>query len=274
MKLDTSSYYPKSQLDDLFEDSDNIMNNPENPEQDDSSEPEKKDKDSSPEATHQSGIRYYIDDEEDNATVSYLATAVSWAMVPLMMPVYGILLMFNLSILSLAPIESKWLFTSIIFLITVAIPMISVLILKRMGIVDDLGLNGRKERLIPYIITLVCMIGTTWFLYAKTFPLWAVMFFAGGAIAGLIELIINFRWKISVHAAGIAGIVALLTYLAHDGLPYPGIRIWLVIAILLAGITGSARLWLHRHTLSQVLAGYAVGFFAVYLPMILIQSHS
>ena len=44
----------------------------------------------------------------------------------------------------------------------------------------------------------------------------------------------------------------------------PDVLIWLIAAVACAGLTGSARLWLGRHTLGQVLSGYAVGFCSVY----------
>ena len=95
--------------------------------------------------------------------------------------------------------------------------------------------------------------------------MWLIMFFVGGAIAGVINLIINFRWKISAHAAGIAGIVALLTRLLIIGIPVPGLNTWFMISIALTGFLGTARVWLGRHTVWQVLAGYVVGFGCVFL---------
>ena len=96
------------------------------------------------------------------------------------------------------------------------------------------------------------------------FPMWVVMFYAGGALAGLIEAIINNWWKISAHGAGVAGLVALLVRMSHTPMVNPDVLTWLIVAVACAGLTGSARLWLGRHTLGQVLAGYAVGFCSVY----------
>ena len=94
--------------------------------------------------------------------------------------------------------------------------------------------------------------------------MWLTMFFAGGAVAGIVELIVNHWWKISVHAAGVAGIVALLVRIMHDGYPAPSIFIWLCISIIVAGAVGMCRVWLGRHTVWQVLAGYTVGFCGVF----------
>lgn len=196
--------------------------------------------------------------------ITRCANIVSWVFVPLLMPVYGILLIFSLSFLSYAPFHTKLIFTLIVFGANFVVPMLLVLLLKKLGMIDDIGLNGRKERLIPYIITIVCLAGTALFLYVKMAPVWVAMFYAGGALAGLINLLVNLRWKISAHAAGIAGLVAMLIQVIKEGPSADGMVWWIVGAILTAGVLGSARIWLGRHTLMQVLAGTAVGFLSVW----------
>lgn len=205
---------------------------------------------------------------EDNTPferfVTICSNILSWVFVPLLMPVYGIILIFSLSFLSYAPFHTKLIFTLIVFGANFVVPMLLVLLLKKLGLIDDIGLNGRRERLIPYIITILCLAGTGLFLYLKMAPLWVAMFYAGGALAGLINLLINFRWKISAHAAGIAGVVAMLIQVIKEGPSSEGMEWWIVGAIIMAGLLGSARIWLGRHTLLQVLAGAAVGFLSVW----------
>ncbi|MDE6533960.1 MAG: hypothetical protein K2M27_10585 [Muribaculaceae bacterium] len=196
--------------------------------------------------------------------ISGLSEFLSGVFVPLMMPVYGLILAFNLSILDVAPMGMRVVFTLIVAGIDVLIPILLILLLKKLGVVSDIGLNGRKERLIPYMITTLCFGVTAWFMASKGAPLWLSMFFAGGGLACLVNLIVNFFWKVSAHAAGIAGIVALLIRIQKDGSPEPELLLWLLLAILTAGLLGSARVWLGRHTVWQVLAGYAVGFCCVF----------
>lgn len=205
---------------------------------------------------------------EDNTPVERFITlcsnVISWVFVPLLMPVYGIMLIFSLSFLAYAPFHTKLIFTLIVFAANFLVPMLLVLLLKKMRVIDDIGLNGRKERLIPYIITIVCLSATGLFLYLKMAPLWVAMFYAGGALAALINLIVNFRWKISAHAAGMAGVVAMLIQVIKEGPSSEGMEWWIVGAIVTAGLLGSARIWLGRHTPMQVLAGSAVGFISVW----------
>lgn len=252
MKLDTSSYYPKSPLDDDEElESSESYENYENYENCEHYEDYENSQDSQ-------------DSREPDHAVSIAATAISWVFGPMLMPAYAIILIFGLSILYFVPTSAKVWFTLFVFGLNVLLPGVLVLALKRFGVVSDIGVNNRTERFIPYLTTLLCLAGTAWLLYSKAFPDWAVKFYIGAAVATLVVMLINFRWKISAHATAVAGLVALLLRLSHQPYVMPQEQTWLIIAIAVAGLTGSARLWLNRHTLTQVLAGYAVGFCAVY----------
>lgn len=242
MKIDTSSYYPEPLLP------------PESPESQIPVKLEGKDK---PEGKDDG-------DSEEEGFISAISGFLSWVLVPLLMPVYGMMLIFKLTPLNGAPVSSQVVFTLVVAGINAALPMILIFILKKLGFVDDYGLNGRRERLIPYIITIVALGGTAWFMAVKEAPLWICMFFTGGALGGLINLCVNFKWKISAHGAGIAGIVALLIHITRHGHSQPEAFVWLLVWIILAGLLGSARIWLGRHTLAQVLCGFAVGFCSVY----------
>lgn len=201
--------------------------------------------------------------------ITTMATLMSWLLVPMLMPVYGMLFIFNLSILDFSPLPTKTAVTLVVFAVNALVPMLLVLALKWFGVIKDLGLNGRTERTIPYVISILALGCTGWYLHTRGAPLWTAMFFAGGAAAGLLNMLINFKWKISAHAAGCAGVLALLIRIAHQGLPIPGAFSWLVVWAIVCGLLGSARVWLGRHTLLQVLAGFITGFLGVYLMMMI-----
>lgn len=284
MKLDTSSYYPKSPLDDepdpdhaAYMPGHSSDPEPSGSDQPSSEQPEQPDSPASPAVLPDQRGAVQFQAEGLASSVSpdlpptrreqladNFSTAVSWLMSPLLMPVYGIVLVFMLTLYSYVPMGIKLGFTLIVAGVTIILPMLTVLLLKHLGMVSEIGLNNQKERTIPYLITILCMGGTAVFLAMKGFPLWVVMFYAGGVLAGLIEAIINNWWKISAHGAGVAGLVAMLVRMSHTPMVNPDVLTWLIVAVACAGLTGSARLWLGRHTLAQVLAGYAVGFCSVY----------
>lgn len=269
MPIDTSSYYPEVPSPD-GEDNSYSLNNrkgglfgdtPEQPEPQHTPDNEPVIPRSPSPVNHPSKD----DDESDGEKViTGISHFLSWALVPLLMPVYGLILAFGLSILDIIPMGMRIGFTLIVAGICVVIPMALILLLKKFGIIEDVGLNGRKERLIPYILTITSFGVTAWFMASKGAPLWLSLFFAGGAVAALINTIINFWWKISAHAAGIAGVVALLIRIEKEGSAEPELFFWLILSIALTGLLGSARVWLGRHSVWQVLAGYVVGFCSVF----------
>ena len=280
MPIDTSSYYPEVNGPDGKDDSwrlndrhkDLFGSKPEENQKGDTEvAPEEKrgGRLEPPPYEHKPHGKNSKDHEESDMEkgVSLFSNFLSWVLVPLLMPVYGIMLAFGLSVLELVPFGMRVNFTLIVAGINFVIPVLLVLLLKFLGVVDDVGLNGRKERLIPYMITVICIGVTAWFLAMKGAPLWLCMFFAGGAAAGIVNLLINLKWKISAHAAAIAGVVAMLIRMERETATEPVLFTWLIITVGLAGLLGSARIWLGRHTMWQVLAGYAVGFCCVFFLM-------
>ncbi len=275
MAIDTSSYYPEVPSPDGRDDSfslnrreGGLFGDDKKPEDTSGEGPAPEPDKPLQEKPEQERQSSHPSKDDDKATWEKVADGVanvlSWLFVPLLMPVYGLILAFSLSILDVAPMGMRVIFTLIVAGICVFVPMVLILLLKKMGVIQDVGLNGRQERLIPYIITIVCFGITAWFMAVKGAPLWLSLFFAGGALATIICTIVNFWWKISAHAAGIAGVVALLIRIEKDGSAEPELFLWLIITLALTGLMGSARVWLGRHTVWQVLAGYVVGFCCVF----------
>ena len=93
------------------------------------------------------------------------------------------------------------------------------------------------------------------------------MFMAGSALTVLVMALINLKWKISAHMAGIGGVVALVYQIHVQGLSAFNLMWLLCITVVIAGALGSARMALRRHNLLQVLAGAVTGFLCVSLTM-------
>jgi membrane-associated phospholipid phosphatase len=82
-------------------------------------------------------------------------------------------------------------------------------------------------------------------------------------MALLVLIVINLKWKISVHAAGIAGVVGstIGLFQIHDFSNF-----WLIaFLIALTGLTLSSRLILKAHTPAQVYVGAVVGFITTFV---------
>jgi len=94
-----------------------------------------------------------------------------------------------------------------------------------------------------------------------------MMFMVGSALTVMVMALINLKWKISAHMAGIGGLIALVYQIHVQDLSAFDLFWLLSFIIILAGGLGSARLVLKRHDLVQVLAGVVVGFACVSLTM-------
>ena len=89
-------------------------------------------------------------------------------------------------------------------------------------------------------------------------PFWFVSLLLGACVALIIALVINFFWKISAHMLGIGGLLGGIMGIAqiHMMNPY-----WaFIIVFIIAGLLGTSRIFLRKHTPMQVYAGFCLGF--------------
>ena len=194
-----------------------------------------------------------------------LARILSAVFSPLLVPTYGMALALWLSVLAIIPPSLKWGLTGVVFIITAGIPAVGIMTMLRTGQVSDAGLNNRTERTVPYIIVTVCYFISALFLQRAGLPMWIPLFFAGAGVASVVSIIINRWWKISAHAAAMGGLVAMLFRMVALGQNIYAMEWWITGAILAAGLVMSARVYMKRHTLGQVLAGAANGVICVWL---------
>ncbi|MDE5828230.1 MAG: hypothetical protein K2H57_11725 [Duncaniella sp.] len=194
-----------------------------------------------------------------------LSEILSAVFSPLLVPTYGMILAAFLTILRFLPSNLLWTAIGITFVITSLVPVGAIIALYRAGIIKDPALNERTERYIPYGVVILCYLGCGFFFFKASAPLWLPMFFAGGAAATAINVIVNRWWKISAHAAAMGGIVALMFRIVASHYALFNMNVWLSSVIIAAGLVMTARVYLERHTLGQVLAGCANGFLCVYL---------
>ncbi len=148
-----------------------------------------------------------------------------------------------------------------IFAMTAVFPLISVLLMRRSGLVTDITMPSRQERIPVYLSTLVYY-GMCYYLLRSRLdnPVTLGIFF-GAAMAALLVLLITLRWKISAHMAGIGGLIgAMVSTMVLDDREAP---LSLCALFVLAGLLGTARLVSSDHSPAQVYTGALLGFFCV-----------
>ncbi len=197
------------------------------------------------------------------------ARIVSTATFPLLMPTYAVAIVFLWSYMNLFDSSILWTVALATFGLTAVIPALGIFILHRIGKITDMALNKRRERTVPFIITVIAYCLTAFYFWRLKAPGWMSAFMLGAAAALAVAAVINRRWKISGHSMGMGGLTALALYLAVKGyLLTPGFFLPSALVVL-SGLVGTCRLLLKRHTLGQVGAGFLLGFAAIYISLII-----
>lgn len=193
-----------------------------------------------------------------------ISHVISTVFQPLLMPTYGVMLLFMYTYFGVAYSNRFWHIVTPIMLFSFVIPGILIYLLLRIGLISDLSLKVRKERFYPYFITLLSYSAMVIFYYKAQMPTWFITMMAGSIAIMIIAILITLVWKISAHMFGVGGllggVMSVCYYVEHSN-PY-----WLFIGLfILAGSVGTSRLILKRHTLAQVIAGFLLGFSVAFL---------
>lgn len=197
---------------------------------------------------------------------------ISWVFMPLLMPIYTLLILFNLEAISVTAISMKdnlyfstfafkWIVFSVFFILVVAAPGLSLIMMRRRNKITSVELDNKDERYFPILITGFYSLLLFLILYKQLPPIYFSFIIHGIAILGVVSslfaLLISKFTKISLHALGASLMAGTLIYY-YSFFYVPNLLV-LMGAILLGGIIMFARLRLEKHTLRQVIAGYILG---------------
>lgn len=129
--------------------------------------------------------------------------------------------------------------------LAVLVPVLRLAWQVQRGWITDLDVQLRKERLGPMLFTLLCNATVTLLFLLGGAPQILLSVVMGLDVILLLIFLITLRWKISVHCA-MATAAALIT------LWLTGISLPLLVAV---PFIGWSRVYLHRHTVPQTVAG-------------------
>lgn len=203
--------------------------------------------------------------------MKYFARICSTVFHPLIVGTLGIFLSLYYSYMSMLGLEYILKITSVILILTIAIPSLGVLLLYKTKRITSVGLVNREERTLPYILFFVFYLAATIFLWWSNLRGMQFGFFVGGLIAIMVDVLVNRWWKISVHMTAIGAITGLIFVMSYmQYIMYAEVIPYLqVISILASGALGTSRILLRRHTIGQVCCGFINGFVWVFLASML-----
>ena len=177
--------------------------------------------------------------------------------------VFGILLLLNQGISGFS-----WLYAGVLFVFVILVPFLLLLFLKTHHEIETLEINHRERRIKPLLYCIISYVIAFVLLLILKAPYVITAFTFCYISNTLIVLFITFFWKVSVHAIGLAGPLAALTFALGPVIyPFYGLLI----------IVGASRVVLKRHTVLQVITGSLLGLISTavqlkYLEMVIITS--
>lgn len=183
------------------------------------------------------------------------------------MPVYGLLFLMWCNPFVFYAIDSPQGIgvISVVILNSIVLPLIMLVILYRSKLIDDLKLNQRKQRAIPFLI-MIFFFFWTYFVVRHRLQMPELMtdIMWGAFLSIMAAYLINVVYfKISLHAIGMGNFIALI--IAASFFSLYGLAGALAVGIIVAGLVGTSRLVLNAHEPREVFMGYLVGFVAQFV---------
>ncbi len=197
-----------------------------------------------------------------------IARILSTVFRPVYYPTVGIIVLFTSTYLSLFPSNIKLWILGLVYVFTVALPLLFIYIYRRIRGWNLYELRHQHKRWVPYLIYLLCYICCMQVMMSLRLPRLMISVIVASTLIQCACILINMKWKVSTHSAGSGGVIgALVAYsfiFSFDPLW------WLCLAILLSGLVMTSRMILRQHSLGQVLGGTAVGIVCGFYGIILI----
>ena len=198
-----------------------------------------------------------------------LSHLFSWVFIPLLMPLYGLLIVLfypaeelvpNTISMYALPLSIKWIVFGMFAVFSFAAPGLSFLGLFRFKIITTIDIENRTERLYPLLIMLIYGLMLYWLIGESDPKHLLPPYFSSLALAGvgvtLLFMGLTQVLKISMHAGG-AGILTGFLYAYFMQQHNPSYA-WMGLAILISGLVISARWYLRKHTALELFLGYTL----------------
>ncbi|MBK8290468.1 MAG: hypothetical protein IPK96_05425 [Flammeovirgaceae bacterium] len=198
-----------------------------------------------------------------------LATIISIIFHPLLLTTYLVSLLgfYFPSLLMIAPEDFK-IILAFVFCFTFLLPAVNILVFRLFGTISSYTLDTRRERIVPVLAISLIYVVTSFLFYNKlrfssNFNHLILLVTVLVVVSSLLTLF----YKVSIHSLGVWGgigiILPLNKALEQSYLLWPT-----AIALVIAGLVMSSRLYLNSHTPRQVLVGSLVGFSIGFLGII------
>ena len=192
-----------------------------------------------------------------------VSKVLSMLLTPFYLPLFGLILLFMFSYLSLLPTGYKWQVGVLVYIFTVLAPTLSIRLYRRSQGWTRIEMLRRERRIIPYVITILFYFVCFHLLRSLHVPHFIGTVVIAALFIQIVCALINVWWKISTHTAAVGavggGLIGFAFHLHFDP------TLWLGVVFLLGGLVGSSRMLLKQHSLAQVVVGFFTGMLGSFI---------
>jgi hypothetical protein len=192
--------------------------------------------------------------------VKIFGSFFSYLFHPLFIPIYIIAYIIFVHPYAFAGLHEKQKMMKLIsfFIQTVFFPAFTVFLLWRLKFSESLFLRTQKERIIPYVATIIFFF---WAYYVSRNqvenPDILISFLLGLFLSASAALMANSFFKISMHGLGVGGAMAFMMLAGLATFEPMGLPI--SIATIVAGIVCTSRLIVSDHHPAEIYWGFIIG---------------
>ncbi len=195
---------------------------------------------------------------ERSGWLARTAKAFSVLFHPIFIPLYGLLLIYNIpTLLSFMPRELKKVILVLVVADNILLPLSIVTLLYSRGTLKTIEAKERNERVLLLAFCLLMYCITAFMLLKMPVASLFKAYFLSVAIVTLASLIISIFYRISLHSVGIGGLIALMVCLIMIFNVVS--MVYIAVLLLVSGAVLSSRLFLEEHKPAEVWLGLLTG---------------
>lgn len=193
------------------------------------------------------------------------AKIISILFHPLLLATYLVMIVgfYFPAMLSIAPQNFK-IILGFVFCFTFLLPVVNIMMFRYFGTISSFTMHARTERVIPFVAIAVIYLVMVFLFYNKL-QVFANVNKLMGIVTTMVvfSAAVTFFYKVSIHSLAACGMIGIL--LPLNKALENNVLLWpTAIALVIAGLIMSARLYLNAHTFNEVLmgglAGFSIGF--------------
>ena len=140
-------------------------------------------------------------------TMLRVARVTSIVFTPFSIPFLAFLVLFLFSYLRIMPILYKGIVLGIVYCFTILTPTITIFLFRKINGFARQDLSERKKRYVPILLTIISYVFCLLMMRKLNIPWYMTGIIFVSLVVSIICILVNLKWKLSEHMAGMGGII-------------------------------------------------------------------